>query len=79
MSFEAEEVLDDIADILDEIDPKHSTESELRTAVRRISQLVADAGDGEEDGDEDDEEDDLVEVEEDDEEEEAGEDEQPLA
>ena len=76
MSDEPEDVIDDIADVLDEIDPEHASESELRAAVRRISDLVADGGGEEDDQDADDEEDDVV-VEEDDEEE--VEDDQPLA
>ena len=65
MSFDAEDaedVLEDVANVLDEIDPERASEQQLRSVVRRISDLVATADDGE--GEEDEEDEDDVEVEE---------------
>lgn len=61
-----EDIVDEIQDVLDAIDVEHASEAQLRTAVRRISDLVAGE---EEDEDEEEEEDEGVEVDEEEDEE----------
>lgn len=63
-SVDAEDLIENIEDVLDEIDIEQATESELRTVVRKISELIAEASEEEEEEEEDEEDGEEVEVEE---------------
>lgn len=54
-----DDIVDEIQDLLDGIDVEQASEAQLRTAVRRISDLVA--GEEEEEDEEDEEDEDGVE------------------
>lgn len=69
-SIDPEDVIENIEDVLDEIDADHASESELRTAVRKISELIAEASEEEEEEEEEEDEEAGDEVEVDEEEEE---------
>ena len=70
-SVDAEDLIENIEDVLDDVDVEHSTESELRTAVRKISDLIAEASEEEEEEEDDDDEEGGEEVEVEEEEEKA--------
>ena len=69
--IDADDVIENIEDVLDDIDVEHATESELRTAVRKISELIAEASEEEEEEEEEEEDAEGVEVEEEEDEKEA--------
>jgi len=63
-SVDPEDVIENIEDVLDEIDAEHASESQLRTTVRKISELISEASDEEEEEEEEEEDSDEVEVDE---------------